>query len=480
VSTGVASIIVLAWRGGESPPVMALIRSVAATVTAPFEIVVVCNGQDHALVEQLRREPAVTRTAFLTQNSGVARGWNIGAHLALGEDLVFVNEDVVVGEGCIDALVSALRTDSTLGLVGPRGARWEFAPDRARHVEYVSGGGLVPCDAVSGFLFGVRRLVLAGCGFFDDEFSPAGCEEVDLAQAARRRQWGVCALGGLRYEHEWGVSAWDRGREIAWLGRRETTGAIALRNQARLARKWGGADAGRAFGGDYYDRAYFARGSYLDTMTRPRTIRGHTEPPLVQTMADVVEATGVIPPRGSVLDVGCSYGLLVQELVARGYDARGVDFSADVVAASPVRERIWQGNALDMPLDRRYDAVFAGDIYEHLNDAEARLLTQRIAAVSGALIAIVNKSRHEPSHVNVQPNGKWLSLFADCGLGFEAAATWRGRRRYLRSSAGTEDWHLNLLVVSARRHSRLNRLTSRVAEGAAAWRAAARLVFLWR
>jgi GT2 family glycosyltransferase len=480
MSGSLASIIVPAWRGGDPPPVAALIRSLAATVTTPFEIIVVCNGQDPALVEWLRREPAVTRSAYLTQNAGVARGWNIGAHLALGEYLVFANEDVIVGEACVDGLVAALRADPALGLVGPRGARWEFAPDRARHVEYVSGDGLVPCDAVSGFLFGVRRSALAGCGYFDDEYAPAGCEEIDLAQVARRKGLAVCALAGLSYEHGWGVSSWDPGRTIAWLGRSDTTGAIALRNQARLVRKWGGAVAGRAFAGDYYDRAYFARVNYLDTMTRPRTIRGRTEPPLVQTMADVVEATAVIPPGGSVLDVGCAYGLLVQELAARGYDARGVDFSEEAVTASPVRERIWQGNALEMPTDRRYDAVFAGDIYEHLNDAEARLLTQRVSAVSGVLIAIVNKSRHEPSHVNVKPNGKWLRLFADCGLGFEAAATFRGRRRYLRNSAGTEDWHVSLLVLSARRHSTLNSLTSRITDGALAWRIAGVLKSVWR
>jgi len=475
------SVIVPAWRGGDPPPVAALVRSVAATTSAPFEIVVVCNGQDESLVRALHGEPAVTRVAFLTQNAGVARGWNIGAHLALGEDLVFANEDLTVGEGCVDGLVASLRADRSIGLVGPRGARWEFAPDHARHLEYVSGAGLVPCDAVSGFLFAMPRRALIQCGFFDDDYAPASCEEIDMACAVRNAGLSVCALGGLRYEHDWGVSAWDADREIAWLGRRETISTVSLRSQARLIRKWGGGARGRPFDGSYYDADYFSRSGYLETMTKPRTIRGRTEPPLVTTMADVVEATGVLPRGGTLLDVGCSYGLLVQELVARGYDARGVEFSADVVAASPVRDRLWHGDALQMPVDRRYDAVFAGDIYEHLNDAEARILTQRIRSVTGVLVAIINKSRHEASHVNIKSNRGWLRLFAECGLGLETAATFRGRRRYLHNSAGTEAWHLNLLVLSERRHTAARQaLTRALGDGALAWRVAGHLGGLWR
>lgn len=475
------SVIVPAWRGGSPPPLTTLVRSIGRTTTVAFEIIVVCNGQDEGLVDYLRHEPAVTRVAYLTQNAGVARGWNIGAHLALGEFLVFANEDLIVGPGCIDGLVACLRGDRSVGMVGPRGARWEFTPGHARHLDYVSGAGLVPCDAVSGFLFAMPRQALVEVGLFDDEYAPCSCEEIDIAQAVRRAGFSVSALGGLQYEHEWGVSAWGPDREIAWLGRVETSSAISLRNQARLTRKWSGAGSEPAYDGGYYNTQYFARNAYLETMTQPRKIRGRTEPPLVETMANLVEATGLLPPGGRVLDVGCSYGLLVKSLIERGYDAWGVDFSPDAVEASSVRERLWLGNARDMPIDRRFDMVFSGDLYEHLNDAEARILTQRIRAVSDVLVTIVNKSRHEPSHVNIKSNRGWLTLFAECGLGLEIGATARGRRRYLRDSAGTEDWHVNLLVLSKRRHSRARNLAVRLlGDGTLAWRLAGQLRSMWR
>ena len=101
--------------------------------------------------------------------------------------------------------------------------------------------------------------------------------------------------------------------------------------------------------------------------------------------------------------------------------------------------------------------------------------------MESVLSLIINKSRHEASHVNIKSNRRWLALFADCGLGLEVAATWRGRRRYLAQSAGTECWHMNLLALSRRRHTALRRIVTRVAgDGTLAWWVAGRMGFLWR
>ena len=470
------SVIVPAWRGGTPPPVAALLESVSRSVTIPLELVVVCNGSDPDLTEYLRDSLSITRLAFLTQNAGVARAWNIGAHLALGDVLIFVNEDLVVGPGTIEALSGALRDDKSLGVVGPKGTNWTVSPSAIRHKEYVSDRELVECDVVSGFLFAVRRDVLAAAGYFDDELSPCSYEEVDFAQAIRRIGKRSCALGGLDYRHEWGVSSWKPERVIEWLGRAESLEQINRRNEARVTRKWGVPTQNQLNPGDYYDAAYFARGDYLRAMTQRRTIGGRFEPPLVATMADVIEATGFLPKGGALLDIGCSYGLLVQELVARGYDPFGIDFSAEVVAASPVRERLTLGDALMMPVGRRYDVVFVGDVYQHLNDAEAKILTEKVAAASGTLIVVVNKSRHDPRHVNIKSNREWLKLFADGGFGLEYRATQRARYCYLTKSAGTEMWHANLLVLSKRAHSIARRTVASVfGDGAPVWRIAGAL-----
>jgi SAM-dependent methyltransferase len=294
-----------------------------------------------------------------------------------------------------------------------------------------------------------------------------------VALAFKRQGKRVCVLAGLEFEHEWGVSASSGTRVIEWLGGRESIEAINLRNRARLVRKWGAQPVSAAFDGRYYSEDYFARGQYVETMTRPRVVNGRAEPPLVETMGDVLEASGLLPAGGRLLDVGCSYGFLVAELLRRGYDAYGLDFSSEVIAQSPVRERLWAGNALEMPLDTRYDVVFAGDIYEHLNDAEARALTLRIGSVSDRLLAIINKSRHEPSHVNIKSNRQWIRLLGECGFGLETLATWRGRARYLQRSAGTECWHLNFLALSKHAHASWRRLAGRLGSDAPlAWRVA--------
>lgn len=209
----------------------------------------------------------------------------------------------------------------------------------------------------------------------------------------------------------------------------------------------------------------------VEAMTRPRVFGGHTEQPLVKTLAQIVEASGAVPSGGSVLDVGCADGFFVQELLARGFDARGVDANEAAVAGSPVRERLWSGDLLAMPIDRRFDAVVASDGFDNLYDAEARILVQRIAAVSNVLIVVRSQVTPSAGRVHARTSRDWLTLFAEAGFGLEAGPTTRARREYLRHSNGPEDWHLGLLVLRWQRLTRLRRaVTTLCADANPLWR----------
>lgn len=75
-------------------------------------------------------------------------------------------------------------------------------------------------------------------------------------------------------------------------------------------------------------------------------------------------------PSGSVLDVGCGYGYFVGRALAAGYDAYGVDVSAEATDAA--REaypgRVYHGSIenVDELLDRRFNVVFASHLIEHI------------------------------------------------------------------------------------------------------------------
>jgi 2-polyprenyl-3-methyl-5-hydroxy-6-metoxy-1,4-benzoquinol methylase len=78
------------------------------------------------------------------------------------------------------------------------------------------------------------------------------------------------------------------------------------------------------------------------------------------------------PPPGRLLDLGCSCGYFLDVALERGYDASGVEFSEEAIAAAQpgTRERIRRGNVNQAESDSptRYDIVTAFDIIEHVED----------------------------------------------------------------------------------------------------------------
>jgi SAM-dependent methyltransferase len=145
-------------------------------------------------------------------------------------------------------------------------------------------------------------------------------------------------------------------------------------------------------------------------------------------------------PRGRLLDVGCGYGLMLDEARRRGYDVEGVELSLDAGRHAretlnlPVRELALEDDALGDALGSdRYDAVLAIDVLEHFDDPVAaldRLCT--LLAPGGALLIVtpdpsslvarVAGSRwwcYEPAHICLIPRKKVFELLRERGLAVE-------------------------------------------------------------
>ena len=219
----------------------------AATVAAALpaalgdldgELVVTLNGLSAAEAGI----PHGVRTVAHAENLGVAPGWNSAAWAALGDVLVFANDDIELGPGSLAALEDAVRRPD-VGVAGPVGAAWDFAA--GRHLAMLDGHDLHPgelreVDAVSGFLFAVRREVFERVGGFDEAYAPASWEEVDFACAVRAAGLRSYVVGGVDVAHEWGISAgapvW---RRVRWGGRSELLWSIHRRNRRHFLAKWG-------------------------------------------------------------------------------------------------------------------------------------------------------------------------------------------------------------------------------------------------
>ena len=200
----------------------------------PAEVIVVCNGADAALRDLVQGHPRVDKYVINSVNAGVARSWNMGAMMAEGDALCFLNDDVEVGARGVDLLHEALVHDASVGVVGPRGAVWKGAS----HDRWVGEDAPEDADCLSGFCFMVRTDLFHRVGGFDVAYTPAGFEEIDFCFAIRRLGYRCRVVPGLPiiHHHRHGVSA-STGA-VTYLNRSIDIKALAERNRAYFQRKW--------------------------------------------------------------------------------------------------------------------------------------------------------------------------------------------------------------------------------------------------
>lgn len=208
----------------------------------PGELVVVLNGISAAAAGA---PPDAVLVEF-GENLGVAKGWNAGARAARAPVLCVVNDDVVPGPGALKLLHDAVTAAPDIGVVGPEGSRWRVAD--GEHLGYVSTDGLAAgelreADAISGFLFAVRRETWERAGGFDEAYTPAGYEEIDFSTVVRLRL-GLRnqVVGGLPYKHDFGISLHKPWARVRHNGRSEFLRSIMRRNRRHFLDKWAGAD----------------------------------------------------------------------------------------------------------------------------------------------------------------------------------------------------------------------------------------------
>lgn len=115
IQTGLTSAIIVNFESG--PMLLDCLQSLREQA-APLEVIIVDNGSTDGSLDEARRRFSEVRVVRPRRNVGFAAGANAGVAQASGEFLLFLNPDVRLWEGCVQALTEAM-TDRRLGVVGP-------------------------------------------------------------------------------------------------------------------------------------------------------------------------------------------------------------------------------------------------------------------------------------------------------------------------------------------------------------------------
>ncbi len=200
-----------------------------------LEIIVICNGQQEELTQLIRTQTVIDKYVLNSINVGVARSWNMGAQLAEGEALCFLNDDVSVGPGSLRTLYDQLFSSEPIAQVGPKGAIWKGA----QHDRFVGVERVEDADAIAGYCFMLKTEPFRRLGGFDVAYSPAGFEEIDFSFTLRKAGYRCLVVPHLNihHYHHHGVSAYKT--QINYLSTSIDTETLHQRNKKYFCNKWG-------------------------------------------------------------------------------------------------------------------------------------------------------------------------------------------------------------------------------------------------
>lgn len=209
---------------------------ISALTDFDYEFIFVQNGEDESLSLYLKEILNVHpgRLVQISDNVGVAKAWNIGVSACLNELIIISNDDVEFEKDSIKILITQMNTDINIGQIGPEGGDWHFDKSGERR-----GITKVECvDEISGYFFITRRTAFNRVGGFDENYSPAGVEEIDYSFALRNSGFSCVVVPntGIIHHGYHGVSA--KPQVINFLGTSIDTHSLDKRNKAYFTSKW--------------------------------------------------------------------------------------------------------------------------------------------------------------------------------------------------------------------------------------------------
>ena len=244
---GLVSIVTLSWNAPQFTELA--LDSIAKYTSEPYEVIVVDNGSGPETIAMLRAidDPHV-RVIYNEANRGFGGGNNDGIAAARGEYIVVLNNDVIVTEGWLDALLDPFDRIPSVGVTAPRSNKIigdQEVIDASygdmhsmqvyaahRREKYAKRGFLT--DRAIGFCLCIDRHVIESIGGFDERYAVGNFEDDDFCIRVRAAGYEIYVCDDS-FIHHFGSQSFAA-NNVDYM-------ATMHGNWAKFAQKWGYAPA---------------------------------------------------------------------------------------------------------------------------------------------------------------------------------------------------------------------------------------------
>ena len=217
------SIVIPHWNNVEI--LSECLKSIGSTIYPDFEVIVVDNASTDNSVQYVKANFPDVKLIENDRNDGYAGGCNIGADLAQGKYLVFLNNDTIQNPNWISSLLSTIKSNSQIAAVQPKILNYfdrkifDYAGGSGGHMDVycfpLARGRLFThqendegqydnkekCFWSSGTCFMVKKNIFFEAGGFDSSFF-AHMEEIDFCWRAFNRGYSIYYISSSKVYHE--------------------------------------------------------------------------------------------------------------------------------------------------------------------------------------------------------------------------------------------------------------------------------------
>lgn len=200
------------------------------------EFVFVQNGIDKDLTNFLFNflKSFKGRVVQISENVGVSKAWNIGISACDSSIVIISNDDVEFKENSIDVLIETLIKNDEVAQVGPEGGDWNFDCSGPRKGKLI----IEEVDEISGYFFIIKRKHYEIVGGFDENYSPAGVEEIDFSFKLRNKGFRCLVVPNTGIVHHGFHGVSTKPQIINYLDKSIDTHSLDKRNKSYFVDKW--------------------------------------------------------------------------------------------------------------------------------------------------------------------------------------------------------------------------------------------------